>query len=194
MRLGEHQRVLAEDDHPVREPHIIGDLAAAPIGQHDGHDPRLRLLPWHRARHVHPRPTSDIDDDLVERLPGRAVGRQVWTCHNPTRRGGDEPAIGQPIDRERHPTYARHDLAVRVGVEHQHLAGEPVAHPEPAVMPPRGLAHLNPRRKHFTHTQGDAPRRRFSSVKSPPPSARRGQLARAGTRAVDHHRGRVSRP
>ena len=41
VRLRDHERVVAEHDHPVREPHVVGHLAAAAVGQHDGHDARL---------------------------------------------------------------------------------------------------------------------------------------------------------
>jgi hypothetical protein len=146
VRLGNYECALTEDDHAVREPHIVGDLATAPIGQHNGDDPGLWLLPRHRARQVHPRPGHGIDDDLIEGLARRAIRLQVRTGHDSTRRGGDEPAIGEPVDRKRHPLDARYDLAVRIGVERQHLTGQPVTHPEPAVVPPRGLAHLNPSR------------------------------------------------
>ena len=61
------------------------------------------------------------------------------------------------------PSTAGHDLAVPVGVEGQHLAGQPVAHPEPAVVPPRRLAHLIPVAKISVMAGTDLRRRRNSS-------------------------------
>ena len=116
------------------------------VGQHDGHDARLAAPPTAcDAGHVDPGTAGGVDDDLVERLAGGAVRRPGPDRRpHPPRRGGDESAVGQPVDRERQPLDPGHDLAVPVAVEGQHLAGHPVAHPEPAVVPPRGLAHLDP--------------------------------------------------
>jgi hypothetical protein len=56
-------------------------------------------------------------------------------------------------------------------VEGQHLTGYPIAHPGPAVMPPRRLAHLDHTSEQFGHSHIDVSRLGFSSVK-PPLSAR----------------------
>jgi hypothetical protein len=180
VRLGDDERVLAEDDHPVRKPHVVGDLAAGPIGQHNTHDPRLGLLPRHRAGHVHPCPGSGIHDDLVERLPYRAVRLQLGPCHQSSRRGSDEPTVGEPVDRERQSLHPRHDLALPFAVEDQHLTGHPIAHPEPAVVPPRGLAHLQSRRQRLSHTGSDVRTMQDSSVLRSPGrlSRRRGSAGR----------------
>jgi len=43
------------------------------------------------------------------------------------------------------------NLAISVRVEGQYLAGEPVAHPEPSVVPARGLTHLDTRGERLGH-------------------------------------------
>ena len=80
----------------------------------------------------------------------------------------------------------RHHLTVPIGVEHQNLAGLPVAHPEPAVMPSGRLAHLDPCRKQFGHTPVDALGPRFSSLDPRQPSLATNKSASRGSPGSCH--------
>ena len=99
---------------------------------------------------THARPAASTTISL-NGCPLGAVRRQVGPGDHAGGGRGDQPAVGQPVDRERQPLDPRHDLAGPVGVEGEHLAGQPVAHPEPAVVPPRRLAHLDAGREDLRH-------------------------------------------
>ena len=81
------RRVLAEHDHTVGEPDVIGHPAAAPVWHHDRDDARLAWLPRRRSGHVHLHPAGGVDDDLVERLTRRPIRLR--------RRTGDDAMRGR---------------------------------------------------------------------------------------------------
>ena len=152
VRLGDDQRrPVRRHGHPVGEPDVLVDDPEAAVGVHDADDPGLGLLPRHRAGHVDPRAPCRVDDDLVPAAPGRAVGREVRPHPHAVLCGDEHPAVGQPVDRERQPGHPSDRLPAAVRGEGEDLTREPVAHPEPAVVPTGRLAHLDPGREHLRH-------------------------------------------
>ena len=95
----------------------------------------ISFQPWPAAAVRLQRPVGRDDDDAVVR-------------------GQHRPAVGKPVDRERKAGHAQHDLPLPAGVEGQHLARDPVADPEPAVMPARRLTESEPGREHLGSAHG----------------------------------------
>ena len=108
---------------------------------------------------------ADIDTDLSVTESDRPCPRtSTTTVGSWAATTASVPSSRRYSDRERQSLHPRNDLAVSVGIEHQHVTGNPVAHPEAAVVPPPRLAHLNPGRKQLGHARTEPRRRHFSSV------------------------------
>jgi hypothetical protein len=90
----------------------------------------------HPTRHWHPVPGG----------PGAIAAPTATPCDVVVT---SSPSGSQSIENGS-PRHGRR-LPVPAGVERQHLARQPVAHPEPAVVPPRRLTHLDARGEDLGH-------------------------------------------
>ena len=83
-----------------------------------------------------------VDDDLVGAVVAQCVAGPSGSRRVTDSPGGDQAAVGQPVDRPAHEGRAvRHHLGVPVEVDGHDLAHAPVREPEPPVVPAGGLDH-----------------------------------------------------
>jgi len=147
VRFGDDQGDFIDDGHAVGEPDIVRDGVAISIREDDRDQARLAGLARHRTRLVHPCASCPVDDDLVEPLTRLAVARQVRAGHDAARRRHHQRAVRKPVDRERQSLDPRFGPPRPVGAEGQHLAGQPVAHPQSTLVPSRRFTHPEPGRE-----------------------------------------------
>ena len=159
-RLGDDQRpAVRGDDHAVGELDVARDLAQLPVrrdeldvaglGRRAGDEVEVRAVDVGVA--------TCVDDDLVRPLLGVDGHRPVGLLAPDLVAGRQQPAAGQPVDGVPHRVAGRvageHDLRPAVHVNGHDLPVDPVAEPQPPLMPPRRLRNpqatqQNPRFRH----------------------------------------------
>jgi len=145
-RLGDDQRpAVGGDDHAVGELDVASDLTQLPARRNQLDVARLGRLAGHEAevRAVDVGVAAGVHDDLVRPLTGVDNHRPVGLLAPHLVAGGQQPAVGQPVDGIPHGVAGRvaaeHNLGRPVHVDGHDLPVDPVAEPQPPVMPPRRL-------------------------------------------------------
>jgi len=151
-RLGDDQRrVVGGHRHPIGEGDLIGDLTYFAFGGDERDDAgRFSSARVELAAAVEVDVAAPVDDDLVEVADGETAGVDVFD-KGPVRfqaeqarlgpRDDQQPAVRQPIDRERDGGgHAGNQLAPAGAVDRNDLLRSPVGEPETTVMPPGRLA------------------------------------------------------
>ena len=153
-RLGDDQRpVVRGDDHAVGEGNVTGDLAQLPVGREELDVAGRGRLPAGEVEvsAVEVDVAAPVHDDLVRLLPGYGDQRPVRLLAAQPVPGHQQTAVGQPVDRVPHQldrAPGRGDLRLAVKADGKDLPVDPVAEPQPALVPPRRLGNPQTTQQH----------------------------------------------
>ena len=179
-RLGDDQRpVVRGDDHAVGEGDVTGDLPQLPVGREELDVAGRGRLPAGEVevRAVEVDVAAPVHDDLVRLLPGNGDQRPVRLLAAQLVPGHQQPAAGQPVDRIPHRldrAPRRGDFRLAVHADGHDLPVDPVAEPQPALMPARRLGNPQATQQHLwlRHDSLLASRGRAACRQAPSPPTR----------------------